>query len=87
MKMAIRRKAKPLVAFEDEYRNSLGEYAAGRGEPALGRAYELGRRALTEQKSLVEMASLHHQAVLALLRDAESEKHRMELLRASHSGT
>jgi len=83
MKMAIRRKAKPLVAFEDEYRNSLGEYAAGRGESALGRAYELGRRALTEQKSLVEMASLHHQAVLALLRDAESEKHRMELLRAS----
>jgi len=36
--------------FEDEYRSSLREYAAGGGEPALGRAYELGRRALTEQR-------------------------------------
>src|SRR6266852_8503278 len=83
MKIATRGKAKPQACFEDEYRSSLCEYAAGRGEPALGRAYELGRRALAERKSLVEMASLHHQAVLALVRDAESEKHREELLRAS----
>src|SRR6266849_6556887 len=83
MKTAIRRKAKPDTGFENEYRSSLREYAAGGGEPALGRAYELGRRALTEQKSLVEMASLHHQAVLALVRDAGSEKRHGELLRAS----
>src|SRR5712671_4224145 len=83
MKTAIRRKAKPHADFADEYRSSLGEYAAGGGEPALGRAYELGRRALTERKSLVELASLHHQAVLALVRDAESEERREELLRSS----
>ena len=83
MKTAIRRKAKPDTGFENEYRSSLREYAAGGGEPALGRAYELGRRALSEQKSLVEMASLHHQAVLALVRDAGSEKRREELLRSS----
>ena len=83
MKIAIRRKAKPHAAFEDEYRSSLREYVAGGGEPALGRAYELGRRALTNQKSLVDMASLHHQAVLALVRDAESGKRREELLQAS----
>ncbi len=83
MKTAIRRKAKPHADFADEYRSSLGEYTAGGGEPALGRAYELGRRALTERKSLVELASLHHQAVLALVRDAESEKRREELLQAS----
>jgi signal transduction histidine kinase len=83
MKIAIRRKAKPREGFEDEYRSSLREYAAGGGEAALGRAYELGRRALTEQKSLVEMASLHHQAVLALVRDAESGKRQEELLRSS----
>src|SRR5229473_2861871 len=83
MKIAIRRKAKPHAGFEDEYRTSLCEYAAGGGEPALGRAYELGRRALTEQKSLVEIASLHHQAVVALVCDAESEKRRAELLRSS----
>jgi signal transduction histidine kinase len=83
MKIGIRRKAEPRAAFEDEYRTSLREYAAGGGEPALGRAYELGRRALTEQKSLVEIASLHHQAVLALVCDAESGKRREELLRSS----
>jgi signal transduction histidine kinase len=83
MKIAIRRKAKPRAAFEDEYRTSLRDYAAGGGEPALGRAYELGRRALSEQKSLVEIASLHHQAVLALVCDAESGKRREELLRVS----
>jgi signal transduction histidine kinase len=83
MKMGIRRKVKPQEGFEDEYRSSLREYTAGGGEPALGRAYELGRRALTEQKSLVEMASLHHQAVLDLVRDEESEKRRRELLHSS----
>src|SRR6266849_4716718 len=83
MKTAIRGKAKPHADFVDEYRSSLSEYAARGGEPALGRAYELGRRALTERKSLVELASLHHQAVLALVRDAESEKRREELLQAS----
>jgi signal transduction histidine kinase len=83
MKIAIRRKARPRAGFEDEYRSSLREYAAGGGEPALGRAYELGRRALSEQKSLVEIASLHHQAVLALVRDAEGEKHKEELLQSS----
>src|SRR6202140_311192 len=83
MKIAIRRKAKPRAAFEDEYRTSLRDYAAGGGELALGRAYELGRRALTEQKSLVEMAALHHQAMLVMVRDAASEKHREKLLRVS----
>lgn len=83
MKGAIRRKAKPQESFEDEYRSCLQEYAAGRGEAALGRAYELGRRALTEQKNLVEIASLHHQAVLAMVRDVENEKRREELVRAS----
>src|SRR6266478_4270115 len=83
MKTAIRRKAKAPAGFEEEYRSCLREYAAGGGEPALGRAYDLGRRALSEQKSLVEMASLHHQAVLALVRGAESEERLVELLRAS----
>src|SRR5882724_1674555 len=83
MKISMRRKAKPRAGIEDEYRTSLREYVAGGGEPALGRAYELGRRALTEQKSLVEMASLHHQAMLALVRSTESEKRREELLRSS----
>ena len=83
MKMAGGRKPKAQASFEGEYASYLREYAAGRGEAALGRAYELGRRALTEQKSLVEMASLHHQVVMDLVRDAESENRREELLQSS----
>jgi signal transduction histidine kinase len=83
MKVAIRRKKKPHTGFEDEYCSSLREYVATGGEPALGRAYELGRRALSEQKTLVEMASLHHHAVMELVRAPETEKRREALLRAS----
>jgi signal transduction histidine kinase len=83
MKVAARRKVKRHADFEDEYRSALNEYVAVGGETALGKAYELGRRALGEQKSLVEMASLHHHAALGLVRGAKSEKHLVELLRAS----
>src|SRR5260370_29546134 len=82
MKTASRGKTKPQASFEDEYRSSLREYAEGGGEFALGRAYELGRRALNEKKSLVEIASLHHQAVLGLIRDAGSDKQREDSFRA-----
>src|SRR6266568_3614127 len=82
MKTAARGKTKPQASFEDEYRSSLREYAEGGGEFALGRAYELGRRALNEKKSLVEIASLHHQAVLGLIRDAGSDKQREDSFRA-----
>ena len=83
MKIAGGREPKAQASFEDVYAAYLRDYAAGRSEAALGRAYELGRRALTEQKSLVEMVSLHHQAVVDLVRDAESENRREALLRSS----
>ena len=83
MKVAIRRKPKPPTGLVDGYCASLREYVDGGGEVALGRAYELGRRALSEQKTLVEMVTLHHEAVLSLVRGANSEKNREALLRAS----
>ena len=83
MKSATRRKGKSPESFEEQYRSSLREYATRGGELALGRAYELGRRALAERKSLVEMGSLHHQAVLDLVRSVDDEKRREEFLRAS----
>src|SRR5882672_5060761 len=82
MKTAVRRKGK-LENFEEEYHSALQAYATEGGELALGRAYELGRRALAEQLSVVELASLHHQAVIDLMRAAENEQRREELLRAS----
>jgi signal transduction histidine kinase len=68
------------MGFEKKYASVLREYALGAGESALGRAYELGRRAVAEQKSLMEVASVHHQALEELLAD-ENPKRREELLR------
>ena len=82
MKIAVRKKGK-LENFEEEYRSALHGYAAGGGELDLGRAYELGRRALEEQVSVVELASLHHQVLIDLIRTSENEQHKEELLRSS----
>jgi signal transduction histidine kinase len=82
MKTATRRKGK-LENFEEEYRSALRAYAAGEGELALGRAYELGRRALEEQLSVVELTSLHHHAIIDLLRTMEDQQQKEELLRFS----
>jgi signal transduction histidine kinase len=82
MKTATRRKGK-LENFEEEYRSALRAYAGGEGELALGRAYDLGRRALEEQLSVVELASLHHHAIIDLVRTMEDEEQKEELLRVS----
>jgi len=83
MKMAAEPKMKVQPRFEDEYACQLREYAAGSGEAGLGKAYELGRRALAERKSLMEIASLHHEALQTLLQNEHDEKRREELLQAS----
>jgi signal transduction histidine kinase len=82
MKTAIGRKGK-LDNFGEEYRSALSGYAAEGGELALGRAYELGRRALEEQMSVVELTSLHHHAVIELFRAADNEPQKEGLLRTS----
>ena len=83
MKMVTRGKTTARAGFEEEYASLLREYASVGGESALGQAYELGRRAVTEQKSLVEIASLYHQALQGLIGDEKDEKRRKDLLRAS----
>jgi signal transduction histidine kinase len=70
MKTAIKRKTKLPATFEEEYRSAFGEYVRNGGEAALGRAYELGRRAITEKKSLMEIAALHHGALHGVLVEA-----------------
>jgi signal transduction histidine kinase len=83
MKMAARRTAKLETSFEDDYRSALSEYAERSGEAGLGRAYELGRKAMTERKSLVEIVAIHHQALQRILREGRKEKRKGGLLRAS----
>src|ERR1700676_3601498 len=83
MKTAAKRKQKLPRTFEEEYLSAFGEYAQRGGEAALGRAYELGRRAISEKKSLMEIASLHHQALHEMLADAPGAARHQKLLAAA----
>ena len=82
MKIAARPKT-TSEGFEEEYACLLREYASGKGESALGKAYELGRQAITQQTSLVEIAAVHHQVLQTLIGSEENPQRREELIRAS----
>jgi PAS domain S-box-containing protein len=55
-----------------EYAEALRDYASGAGEAALMRAYELGRRAAAAGVGILELALVHHEALLRLA-DVESQ--------------
>jgi signal transduction histidine kinase len=81
MKSAAKPKRTPSN-FEEQYRSALREYVQNNGESALGRAYELGRTAIDEGKSLIEMISLYHRALFELFAGTKKEE-RSKLLQAS----
>jgi two-component system sensor histidine kinase UhpB len=81
MRIATKRK-KPEKTFEHQYRCALCEYTKHGGEAALRHAYELGRRALDDGKTLIEIAGLHHQALLVLFKEVKTAERRASLLRA-----
>lgn len=82
MKTAARRKPKPPASFEKQYRAALRECTEHPDEAALGRAYELGRNAIAEGRSLLDIASLHYQALQEIVSSANGSKLPEELLRA-----
>ncbi len=84
MKTAAKQnKARPPASFEEEYRAALLEYVGHAAEEQLGRAYELGRRAMADGKSLMEIASIHDRALEEMVRKAKTNKCAEELLKAS----
>ena len=82
MKTAAKTKRKPTASFERSYRAALLEYCGTRGEAALGRAYELGRRGIAEGKSLLDIAAAHHQALATLAASDKNGRRPGELLNA-----
>jgi signal transduction histidine kinase len=70
-----------LTSFEDRYRATLAEYVANPNEDVLRRAYDLGRQAVDEGKSLLEMTSLHQDELLALMGAARDRQAAMEVSR------
>jgi light-regulated signal transduction histidine kinase (bacteriophytochrome) len=53
--------------FVRAYAAALDSYLSGAGEVALAQAYELGRKAANRGVSVLEIAMMHHEALLDLL--------------------
>jgi signal transduction histidine kinase len=83
VKTATKRKTKRQAPFEEEHGAAFAEYTQRGGEAALGRAYGLGRRAINEKKSLMEIASLHHRALLGRLAGLKGGARHQKLLAAA----
>jgi signal transduction histidine kinase len=80
MKSDAGQKEREQMEFHAEYAATLREYARGGGEAVLGRAYELGRRAIAERKSLLELVSLHHKVLKELFQNsAESQGYLVQI--------
>lgn len=83
MKPELGRKSAEHTEFEAEYAAALREYAMGGGETVLGRAYELGRRAIAERKSLLELVALHHKTLKELFQNSVDTGSQGHLVQAS----
>jgi signal transduction histidine kinase len=67
----------------ESYLGKLREYLFGGGEEPLGRAYEIGRAALVEGHSILEIIHLHHTALQRLIRDAHDSEEVVAALQSS----
>jgi signal transduction histidine kinase len=57
-----------LQQIREEYSRALRNYLAGGGEAELQRAYESGRKAAAEGLGIMELASVHHNALETAMR-------------------
>jgi len=71
--------------LEDQYTAALQDSIRGGGEPALQQAYELGRRALAEGLGVLDMATMYHKALAAVLSRASTPEEKMLAIRAGAS--
>ena len=54
--------------FRRDYAPAFLQYLTERGEPGRRTAYELGRRAMREQLSILDLAGIHHTVLLGVLK-------------------
>jgi len=70
-------------ALVDSYLQVLQDYLAGGGENALGRGYDLGRDALAESKSMLEILHIHHAALRRLVQNSDDSEQTADILRSA----
>ena len=57
-----------------DYRASLLRYLPRRDEAALHTGYELGRRAVVDGVSLLELVEVHHQVLIEILQETSTDE-------------
>lgn len=70
-------------AFRGAYSSALADYLREPGEAALRTAYELGRDAVRQRLSVLDLALAHHEALLSSLAGAPSSAHTQQVVRAA----
>ena len=63
-----------LESLTRDYRVAFLHYLPRREEAALHRGYELGRSAVVEGLSILDLARVHHQILLEVLRETPAEE-------------
>jgi signal transduction histidine kinase len=59
--------------FRTDYLGALRTYLSRKDEAALRRGYEIGRKAMADGKSLMDISSIHHEAMEAILANSSKE--------------
>src|SRR5213594_1995797 len=72
-----------LDVLTEQYACALENYLAGGGEAGLRDAYELARQALANGLGVLEMASLHHEALAKILPRLSTPEERARMAKAT----
>jgi hypothetical protein len=65
---------KQLDNLQRDYRAGFLQYLRGREEVGLHSGYKLGRNAVTEGLSILELARVHHEILLEVLEDTRPDE-------------
>src|SRR5689334_21023662 len=69
--------------FVERYREGFDAYLRHRDERALTRAYELGRSAVAQELTVLDLASAHQEVLLDSLRSDSASTSQEDLIRAA----
>jgi hypothetical protein len=72
-----------LEDFGQRYRKAFDSYLRESDERALNLAYELGRSAIAHELSILELASIHQEALLERVRQAEDTRDSQRVIQAA----
>jgi hypothetical protein len=73
----------PYERFRRDYAPAFLQYLTERGEPGRRAAYELGRRAVSEQLSVLDLAHIHHDILLEVLKTHRTSRELEQIAQAA----